>query len=117
MARTDDIINVSGHRLSTGQLEEACLAHPDVVECAVIGVEDSLKGSVPLAFLVVAGDNDADTCEAVVKEVSVVQHVFDLFTPPHTHTHLLCIAPNYVFTGQNTRVYANRNKMWCSIGF
>jgi propionyl-CoA synthetase len=44
MARTDDIINVAGHRLSTGAMEEVLADHPDVAECAVLGVEDSLKG-------------------------------------------------------------------------
>jgi propionyl-CoA synthetase len=58
MARTDDVINVAGHRLSTGAIEEAIAGHPDVAECAVIGVKDSLKGELPLAFLVLnAGVN------------------------------------------------------------
>jgi propionyl-CoA synthetase len=52
MARTDDIINVAGHRLSTGAMEEVLASHPDVAECAVIGVGDSIKGQVPLGFLV-----------------------------------------------------------------
>ncbi len=52
MARTDDIINVAGHRLSTGAMEEVLADHPDVAECAVIGVEDTLKGQLPLGFLV-----------------------------------------------------------------
>ena len=52
MARTDDIINTAGHRLSTGAMEEVLAAHPDVAECAVIGVADALKGQVPLGFLV-----------------------------------------------------------------
>ena len=52
MARTDDIINIAGHRLSTGAMEEVLAAHPDVAECAVIGVADELKGQVPLGFLV-----------------------------------------------------------------
>ena len=52
MARTDDVINVAGHRLSTGAMEEVLAAHPDVAECAVIGVADALKGQVPLGFLV-----------------------------------------------------------------
>jgi propionyl-CoA synthetase len=51
MARTDDVINVAGHRLSTGGLEEVLAAHPDVAECAVIGVGDNLKGQLPLGFL------------------------------------------------------------------
>ena len=58
MARTDDIINTAGHRLSTGAMEEVLAAHPDVAECAVIGVADELKGQVPLGFLVLnAGVN------------------------------------------------------------
>jgi propionyl-CoA synthetase len=52
MARTDDIINVAAHRLSTGEMEEVLAAHPDVAECAVMGVADTLKGQVPLGLLV-----------------------------------------------------------------
>ena len=52
MSRTDDIINVAGHRLSTGGMEEVLAAHPDVAECAVVGVEDQLKGQSPVGFLV-----------------------------------------------------------------
>ena len=52
MGRTDDIINVAGHRLSTGGMEEVLAAHPDVAECAVIGVKDELKGEVPCGFIV-----------------------------------------------------------------
>ena len=52
MSRTDDIINVAGHRLSTGGMEEVVASHPDVAECAVIGVADPLKGQVPLGFAV-----------------------------------------------------------------
>jgi propionyl-CoA synthetase len=51
MARTDDVINVAGHRLSTGAMEEVLAAHPDVAECAVIGVADDLKGQLPMGFL------------------------------------------------------------------
>ena len=52
MTRTDDVINVAGHRLSTGAMEEVLASHPDVAECAVIGVADALKGQLPLGFLV-----------------------------------------------------------------
>jgi propionyl-CoA synthetase len=52
MARTDDIINVAGHRLSTGGMEEVLASHPDVAECAVIGIADSLKGQAPCGFVV-----------------------------------------------------------------
>ena len=51
MARTDDVINVAGHRLSTGAMEEVLANHPDVAECAVIGVSDALKGQLPLGFV------------------------------------------------------------------
>ena len=51
MARTDDVINVAGHRLSTGAIEEILANHPDVAECAVIGVSDNLKGQLPVGFL------------------------------------------------------------------
>jgi len=69
MSRTDDIINVAGHRLSTGAMEEVLAAHPDVAECAVLGVEDTLKGQVPVGFLVlnsgVTKDPDKIITEAV----------------------------------------------------
>ena len=52
MSRTDDIINVAGHRLSTGAMEEVLASHPDVAECAVVGVADHLKGEIPLGFIV-----------------------------------------------------------------
>jgi propionyl-CoA synthetase len=51
MARTDDVINVAGHRLSTGAIEEVLANHPDVAECAVIGVSDKLKGQLPIGFV------------------------------------------------------------------
>ena len=58
MSRTDDIINVAGHRLSTGAMEEVLASHPDVAECAVIGMRDDFKGQLPLGFLVLnAGIN------------------------------------------------------------
>ena len=69
MARTDDVINVAGHRLSTGGMEEVLAEHPDVAECAVIGVSDTLKGQMPLGFLCLnAGTNrphDEITAEVV----------------------------------------------------
>ncbi|RJP80767.1 MAG: propionyl-CoA synthetase [Desulfobacteraceae bacterium] len=68
MSRTDDIINVAGHRLSTGAMEEVISDHPDVAECAVLGVDDDLKGQVPVGFMVLkAGVTKAD--EEIVKEV------------------------------------------------
>jgi propionyl-CoA synthetase len=52
MSRTDDVINVAGHRLSTGQMEEVLAGHPDVAECAVFGVNDAMKGQLPLGLIV-----------------------------------------------------------------
>lgn len=72
MARTDDIINVAGHRLSTGGMEEAVSGHPDVVECAVIGIADSMKGQIPAGFIVINnghGRSDDDVEKEVVKLV------------------------------------------------
>jgi len=68
MARTDDVINVAGHRLSTGGMEEVLAAHPDVAECAVIGVSDQLKGQLPVGFLCLNSGAGRDNAE-VVKEV------------------------------------------------
>ncbi|MSP67725.1 MAG: propionyl-CoA synthetase [Alphaproteobacteria bacterium] len=69
MGRTDDIINVAGHRLSTGAMEEVLSSHPDVAECAVIGAADAIKGQVPVGFLVlkvgVNRPHDAITGEVV----------------------------------------------------
>ena len=72
MARTDDIINVAGHRLSTGGMEEAVSGHPDVVECAVIGIADNMKGQIPAGFIVINnthGRSDEDVEKEVVKLV------------------------------------------------
>ncbi len=68
MARTDDVINVAGHRLSTGAMEEVLSAHPAVAECAVIGVADSLKGQMPLGFLCLK-KGVTQTADQVQKEV------------------------------------------------
>ena len=72
MSRTDDIINVAGHRLSTGAMEEVLAAHPDVAECAVVGVKDSLKGQVPLGLVVLkagAVKPEAEICRELVAMV------------------------------------------------
>ncbi len=68
MSRTDDIINVAGHRLSTGAMEEILSDHPDVAECAVLGVEDALKGQVPIGFMVLKA-GVARKAEEIVQEV------------------------------------------------
>ena len=67
MARTDDVINVAGHRLSTGAMEEVLASHPDVAECAVIGVSDALKGQLPMGFLCLNKGCDRDP-EEIRKE-------------------------------------------------
>ncbi len=72
MTRTDDVINVAGHRLSTGAIEEVIAGHPDIAECAVVGMPDSLKGQAPLGFLVLkAGVNrpHAEIVADIVKRV------------------------------------------------
>jgi propionyl-CoA synthetase len=68
MARTDDIINVAGHRLSTGALEEVLSNHPDVAECAVIGIADKVKGEVPAGFVVLKS-NVENSAEQIEKDV------------------------------------------------
>jgi len=73
MTRTDDVINVAGHRLSTGAMEEVLAHHPDVAECAVIGVHDQLKGQVPLGFLVLNAGVSRDTGEIVAEAVGMVR--------------------------------------------
>ncbi|HEX9819039.1 MAG TPA: propionyl-CoA synthetase [Methylomirabilota bacterium] len=72
MSRVDDIINVAGHRLSTGAMEEVLAAHPDVAECAVVGVADDIKGEVPVGFVVTkAGVSRADgeICKELVDRI------------------------------------------------
>jgi propionyl-CoA synthetase len=73
MARTDDIINVAGHRLSTGGMEEVLASHPDVAECAVVGVADPLKGQVPLGFLVLKAGVERAPQEIVAEVVKMVR--------------------------------------------
>jgi propionyl-CoA synthetase len=74
MARTDDIINVAGHRLSTGGMEEVLASHPNVAECAVVGISDQLKGQVPIGFVVLKAGVSKPTadiekeCLALIRE-------------------------------------------------
>ena len=74
MARTDDVINVAGHRLSTGAMEEVLANHPDVAECAVIGVSDDLKGQMPLGFLCLNAGCNRDHAEIVAEVVKDVRN-------------------------------------------
>ena len=73
MARTDDIINVAGHRLSTGGMEEVLAEHKDVAECAVIGVADEMKGQIPYGFLVLSSGVNRDPGEISKEAVSLVR--------------------------------------------
>ncbi len=73
MSRTDDIINVAGHRLSTGGMEEVLAGHVNVAECAVIGVSDSLKGQVPMGFVVLNAGVNRPEEEIAVELVRLVR--------------------------------------------
>jgi propionyl-CoA synthetase len=73
MGRTDDVINVAGHRLSTGTMEQVLAAHPDVAECAVIGVADDLKGQVPRGFVVLKAGVEVDEARLRAELVRMVR--------------------------------------------
>jgi propionyl-CoA synthetase len=88
MSRTDDIINCAGHRLSTGAMEEVCATHPDVAECAVIGVADELKGQIPCGFLVLKS-NSVKPHGQIEKEV--VGLVRDQIGPVAAFKMVLCV--------------------------
>ncbi len=96
MARTDDIINVAGHRLSTGGMEEVLASHPDVAECAVVGIADNLKGQIPIGFVVLKsgvnkqpGDVEAE-CVKLVRDkigaVAALRHVMAVGRLPKTRS-------------------------------
>src|SRR6476660_8999659 len=73
MSRTDDIINVAGHRLSTGEMEQVLAAHADVAECAVIGAADELKGQVPIGLLVLKAGCARPASEIAAEAVQLVR--------------------------------------------
>ncbi len=73
MGRTDDIINVAGHRLSTGGMEEILASHPDVAECAVLGIKDTIKGEVPCGFLVLKAGVTRDHADIEKEVVALVR--------------------------------------------
>ena len=73
MARTDDIINVAGHRLSTGAMEEVVAEHPDVAECAVVGMQDGMKGQIPLGFVVLNAGAARDQAEVEKEVIALVR--------------------------------------------
>ena len=72
MARTDDVINVAGHRLSTGQLEEVLADHPDIAECAVIGISDALKGQLPLGLICLYPNGNRNPDDVVREAIALV---------------------------------------------
>jgi propionyl-CoA synthetase len=78
MGRTDDVINVAGHRLSTGSMEEVLAGHPDVAECAVIGVADELKGQVPRGLVVLKAGVDREPAQVAAE---LVRRVRDTIGP------------------------------------
>jgi propionyl-CoA synthetase len=73
MSRTDDVINVAGHRLSTGAMEEVLATHPDVAECAVCGIHDELKGEVPIGFLVLNAGCKRSAADVVVAALASIR--------------------------------------------
>ena len=73
MARTDDVINVAGHRLSTGQLEEVLADHPDIAECAVIGVADQLKGQLPLGLICLYPTSQRKAEDIIAEAIDLVR--------------------------------------------
>ncbi|MCW8926679.1 MAG: propionyl-CoA synthetase [Xanthomonadales bacterium] len=86
MSRIDDVINVAGHRLSTGALEEALITNPNVAECAVIGVEDKLKGEMPLGFVVLNSGSTVDMDELKESLIQAVRsQVGAIATPRDIH--------------------------------
>jgi len=73
MARTDDVINVAGHRLSTGAMEEVLAAHPDIAECAVYGVHDELKGEVPIGLVVLNAGCARPAADIVAEAIASIR--------------------------------------------
>ena len=88
MSRTDDIINVAGHRLSTGAMEEVCASHPDVAECAVVGVADAIKGQLPAGFLVL---KSGVSRESSLVEQEVVHLVREKIGPVAAFKTAICV--------------------------
>ena len=73
MSRTDDIINVAGHRLSTGSIEEVLAEHKSVAECAVIGIADKLKGQIPIGLLALKAGVEQKNEEIIKECISMVR--------------------------------------------
>jgi propionyl-CoA synthetase len=88
MSRIDDIINVAGHRLSTGAMEGALASHPDVAECAVIGVADALKGELPLGLVVLKAGVERDDARISRELISLVR---DVIGPVAAFKHVVVV--------------------------
>jgi len=86
MGRTDDVLNVAGHRLSTGSIEAALTKHPSVAECAVIGVADQLKGQVPRAFVVLKAGDHADAATLSAELIALVREQVGAIATPRDVT-------------------------------
>ncbi len=113
MGRTDDIINVAGHRLSTGAMEEVLASHPDVAECAVAGVHDPVKGEVPLGFVVLkAGINK--TQDIIAPElITLVRHKIGPIASFKAVCSCKTIAQNAI--GEDSAGHYQKNCGWCSL--
>ncbi len=74
MGRTDDVINVAGHRLSTGEMEQIVAGHPAVAECCVIGIHEPIKGQQPLALILLKNGADIDEATLEAELVAMVRH-------------------------------------------
>ena len=88
MSRIDDIINVAGHRLSTGAMEGALASHPDVAECAVIGVADALKGELPLGLVVLKAGVERDDARIAKELITLVR---DVIGPVAAFKHVVVV--------------------------
>ena len=75
MSRTDDIINVAGHRLATGAIEQVISAHKDIAECAVVSAPDSTKGEIPMGFMVLNADCARDDQNIIAEVIARVREV------------------------------------------
>lgn len=73
MSRTDDVINVAGHRLSTGSMEEVLCDHPCIAEAAVVGVKDSFRGQIPLGLIVLSLDNKLSEDEIIQEAIQLIR--------------------------------------------
>ena len=82
LQRTDDVLNVSGHRLTTAQLEEAIAILDGVIEAAVVGVSDSIKGTIPVAFVVGKNFSNQDVVQSVRKNVGAVANLKRVYRVP-----------------------------------